>query len=96
MLCPCQNLAHSLVLSGCSKSQRRPLCLGWDLFRRRSDRGCVCVCTFASESVCIWVCFAFKSLFLARHMLLSTQMFLSEAGISREELRKGKEPSACP
>lgn len=48
MLGPCQNVAHSLVLSGRSKSQRRPLCLGWDLFRRCRDGGCVVVleCAF--------------------------------------------------
>lgn len=40
---PCQNAAHSPVLSGHSKSQRRPLCLGWDLFRRCSDGGRVCL-----------------------------------------------------
>lgn len=43
-----KNVAHSLVLSGSSKSQCRPLCLRWDLFRRCSAGGCAVVfkCTF--------------------------------------------------
>lgn len=34
--------------------------------------------------------------FLVGHELLNTQMFHSEAGIGKEELRKEREPSARP
>lgn len=61
MLSPCQSVAHSLALSGHSESQCRPLCLGWDLFKRCSDGGCVCV--HVHLCLCAWVCYAFKSLF---------------------------------
>lgn len=53
------------------------------------------VCVHVHVRACVSGC-VMHLVFLARHVLLSTQMFLSEAGISREELKKGKEPSACP
>lgn len=67
--------AHSLSLSSCSKSQRRPACAGG--FVGGDVAMCECLCT------CVFGC-------------ASTQMFLSDLGIGRDELRKGREPSAHP